>query len=44
MTATKAKVTTTTNIDLPSNPFAFEVFNLVQKQRSNVKKVEVLQK
>lgn len=44
MTATKAKVSTTTSIDLPSNPFVFEVFNLVQKQRSNVKKVEVLQK
>ena len=44
MTATKAKVSTTTNIDLPSNPFAFEVFNLVHKQRSNVKKVEVLLK
>lgn len=31
-------------IELPANPFAFEVFSLVSKQRSNVKKVEVLQK
>jgi len=29
---------------LPANPFAFEVFNLVSKQRSNLKKVEMLQK
>jgi len=31
-------------VDLPSNPFVFEVFNLVAKQKSNAKKVEVLQK
>lgn len=30
--------------DLPSNPFIFEVLNLVGKQRSNAKKVEVLKK
>jgi hypothetical protein len=30
--------------DLPSNPFSFEVLALAAKQRSNVKKVEVLQK
>lgn len=30
--------------DLPKNPFAFELFNLVSKQRSNVKKVELLKK
>jgi len=29
---------------LPANPFAFEVLNLVSKQRTNAKKVEVLQK
>jgi hypothetical protein len=29
---------------LPANPFAFEVFNLVSKQRTNAKKVEVLKK
>lgn len=31
-------------LELPANPFAFEVFSLVSKQRSNAKKVEVLQK
>lgn len=30
--------------ELPANPFAFEVFALVSKQRSNVKKVEILKK
>lgn len=30
--------------DLPTNPFAFEVFALVSKQRSNAKKVELLKK
>lgn len=30
--------------ELPVNPFTFEVLNLVSKQRSNVKKVEVLKK
>jgi hypothetical protein len=30
--------------DLPSNPFVFEVFEIVAKQRSNAKKVEALQK
>ena len=30
--------------ELPVNPFSFEVLNLVSKQRSNVKKVEVLKK
>ena len=28
-------------VDLPANPFTFEVFALASKQRSNVKKVEV---
>jgi hypothetical protein len=32
------------NLELPVNPFAFEVFSLVSKQRSNAKKVEVLKK
>jgi hypothetical protein len=47
---TKPKAATTTKrvapvIDnLPTNPFAFEVFDLVSRQKSNVKKVEVLQK
>jgi hypothetical protein len=48
MTATKAKAkpktTPAASIDLPANPFAFEVLNLVSKQRTNIKKVEVLQK
>jgi hypothetical protein len=35
---------TTTSVELPSNPFVFEIFNLVSKQRSNDKKIEVLQK
>lgn len=46
MTATKAKPKTTpsTSIDLPANPFVFEVLNLMSKQRTNIKKIEVLQK
>ncbi len=31
-------------VDLPPNPFAFEVIVLASKQRSNAKKVEVLKK
>jgi len=31
-------------VDLPPNPFTFEVLSLVSKQRSNAKKVEVLRK
>ncbi len=31
-------------LDLPSNPFVFEVFDLVNKMRTEQKKVEVLQK
>lgn len=34
----------TVSEELPANPFAFEVFSLVSKQRSNVKKVELLRK
>ena len=30
--------------DLPANPFAFEVLQLASKQRTNAKKVEILQK
>ena len=30
--------------ELPANPFTFEVLNLASKQKSNAKKVEVLQK
>jgi len=49
-TTTKSKPSVTTEKkdspipELPSNPFVFEVFNLAIKQRSTVKKVEVLQK
>ena len=52
MTATKIKATTktvtkkveTVSEDLPSNPFSFEVLNLVSKQSSNVKKIELLKR
>lgn len=46
MTVTKAKpkATTTESLELPANPFTFEVLNLVNGQRTNLKKVEVLQK
>ena len=45
-TKTPATKTTskTTSLELPKNPFAFEVFDLVSKQRSNAKKIEVLKK
>ena len=52
MTTTKSKKTTTTKKkstptpipELAANPFAFEVLELVSKQRTVAKKVEVLQK
>ena len=31
-------------VELPQNPFAYEVLNLASKQRTNAKKVEVLKK
>ena len=44
-TTTKPKVVKETpTAQLPNNPFAFEVFDLVSRQRSNVKKVEILKK
>ena len=43
-TATKKTTSKTTSLELPKNPFAFEVFDLVSKQRSNAKKIEVLKK
>jgi hypothetical protein len=44
MTATKTRKTTTDTIEtLPTNPFVFEILELASKQRSNAKKVEVLQ-
>jgi hypothetical protein len=30
--------------NLPANPFLFEIFNLISKQRSNAKKLEILKK
>lgn len=42
---TKSKVVKeTTIVELPNNPLAFEVFDLISKQRSKEKKVELLQK
>ena len=43
-TKAKPKVITQQIPDLPNNPFAYEVFDAVSKQRSNGKKVEVLQR
>jgi len=48
-TTTKRKTTQTTRsvqstLDLPANPFAFEVLTLASKQRTKAKKVEVLKK
>ena len=43
-TATKAKPAETPIQNLPANPFMFEILNLVGKQRTNAKKVEVLKK
>ena len=46
-TATKPKTTSVkveTSLDLPKNPFAFEVFDLASRQRTKAKKVEVLKK
>ena len=43
MTTTKLKRTTDQQTEsLPTNPFIFEILELVSKQRSNAKKVEVL--
>jgi len=41
---TKAKPAETPIQNLPANPFMFEILNLVGKQRTNAKKVEVLKK
>jgi len=45
-TVTKKKTTTTkaVSLELPKNPFVFEVLDLVSKQRSKAKKIEVLKK
>ena len=47
MTTTTKKKTTTNKVvslELPRNPFVFEVLDLVSKQRSKAKKIEVLKK
>ncbi len=43
-TTTKKKKTTTPLPELPTNAFMHEILELVSKQRSNAKKVEVLKK
>lgn len=40
----KPKVISEAIPDLPANPFVFEIFNLVSKQRTKEKKVEALKK
>jgi len=40
----RAKAPTQPIPDLPTNPFVFEVFDIVSKQKTNAKKVEALQK
>lgn len=44
MTTTIEKTTDETIEELPANPFAFEVLQLVNKQRSKAKKVQALKK
>ena len=41
-TATKKTTTSKTSTKLPPNPFLFEILELVSKQRTKAKKVEVL--
>ncbi len=43
-TTKKTSKTTTQSLDLPKNPLIFEILDLLSKQRSKAKKVEVLQK
>lgn len=40
----KPKVAEASIPDLPSNPFVFEILNVVTKQRTNAKKIEALKK
>jgi hypothetical protein len=42
--ATQTKIPRVVSEELPSNPFAFEVFDLVSKQKIDANKVEILQK
>jgi hypothetical protein len=41
---TKSKIVAELIPDLPANPFVFEAFNVICKQRTNAKKVEALRK
>ena len=43
MTPTKKTTTRKTRVKLPPNPFAHEVLELVSKQRTKAKKIEILQ-
>ena len=43
MTPTKKTTTSKTRVKLPPNPFAHEVLELVSKQRTKAKKIEILQ-
>ena len=43
-TVKTVKTKATPTLNLPTNPFAFEVLDVASKQRSKAKKVEVLQK
>jgi hypothetical protein len=43
-TTTKKKPVAAPSIDLQPNPFVFEVFDLILKQRTKPKKIEVIQK
>jgi len=43
MTATPKKTTRKTRVKLPPNPFAHEVLELVSKQKTKAKKIEILQ-
>ena len=44
MSSTKTTTKTKTKQELPPNPFVHEILELVSKQRSRAKKVEVLKK
>lgn len=43
-TTAKKKPVVASSIELQPNPFAFEVFDLILKQRTKAKKIEVIQK
>lgn len=44
VTKTSKKTTEKIEEDLPINPFLYEILDLVSKQRTKAKKIEVLQK